>query len=249
MLLDLVMLTVLGCLLEGLATKMSGLVFKAAPSFTFTFLITFIAVMRWNWKGLFIIPLLVGATILGGRYNDLPYLAAIYDWRIYVAGCVALLTLGLNSIFYKKFGTKRVMINIIAVIGLVVLDYALYSIVFKFMYRILCSGNPFVMGSIPFEALHYNADTEEYFTQIDNLCFYVEQTAIYNMFGLVVTFVGIFILRSQGVVNNVVDKLIEDKKAKEEIQNAEKFEIPDALDEEVAENDESKKSSIDSQEN
>ena len=42
--------------------------------------------------------------------------------------------------------------------------------------------------------------------------YYIEQGFIYNLFGLVVCFVGTFIFRSQGIINNAVDKLVDDKK-------------------------------------
>jgi hypothetical protein len=42
--------------------------------------------------------------------------------------------------------------------------------------------------------------------------YYIEQGFIYNLFGLIVCFVGSFIFRSQGIINNAVDKLVDDKK-------------------------------------
>ncbi len=212
MIVDLVMLTIIGCVLEGLATKMSGLVFKACPSFTFSFLIVFIAVVRWHGWGLIIIPLLPIATIVGGQFNDIPYLSAVYGWQIYLSSVIALLPIGLNIIFFKKYGTKKVVLNNFAVIGLLFLGYLLYMLIFNMSYRIMTSGNPIVMGSIPYEAMLYDTEKEEMYSATVNLCYYVERTFIYNLFGLIIAFVGIFILRSQGVVNYVIDKLIDDKK-------------------------------------
>ena len=61
---------------------------------------------------------------------------------------------------------------------------------------------------------HYEGD--EIVTVINdefvNYCYYIEQGFIYNLFGLAVCFVGTFIFRSQGIINNAVDKLVDDKK-------------------------------------
>lgn len=227
MLVDLGMLIFIGCILEGLVTKVSGLVINAAPTITVGMLITFVAVMRWNLKGLLVVPFMVVANYIGGQFNDIEYLAAIYDWKLALASCIALCVVGLNVIFYKKFGTKRVMLNILAVIGLIAMNYILYNEVLRVLYRTFTSGSPLVIGSIPFDALDYDVETESYVERTFNLCLFVQKAGIYNIISLCITGVGIFLLRSQGVVNNVVDKLIEDREIAKEIQNAEHFSVPD----------------------
>lgn len=227
MLIDLGMLIVLGCFLEGFVTKISGFVLKSSPTMTFSLLITFVAVMRWNLKGLVVIPFFVAANWLGGTLNDLPYFAAVYDWKVALASCIAMCTIGLNVIFFKKYGTKKVMLNILAVIGLIIMDYILYTGAFKILYRIFTSGNPFVVASIPFEGSFYNSDLDEMETLTVNLCLYVEQMGVYNIFSLVVAYIGVFVLRSQGVVNNVVDKLVEDREVARQLNEAEHFSVPE----------------------
>lgn len=70
---------------------------------------------------------------------------------------------------------------------------------------------------------------------------------IYNLFGLAVSVIGALILRSQGVVNNVVDKLIEDKQNAEMLKkDAEEFKV-DSL--EAKEAEEESKPAIDSEKN
>ena len=229
MLVDLIILTIIGVITEFLGTKMSGLVLGAAPTFTFSFLVVFVAVMRWNLWGLLIVPFMAGATLLGGSMNSLPYYAAMYDWRVFIATCVSLAVIGINVIFFKKFGTKRVMLNMFAVIGLVFLNYILCNEIFKMTHRLLCTGNPFVSGDLPFTGRFYDEATNEMVSEVVDLCEYIERVSIYNIFGLVVAYVGIFVLRSQGVVNNVVDKLIEDKRIRDEIMAAEHFEVPESI--------------------
>lgn len=227
MLIDLAMLIVIGCILEGFVAKVAGFVLKSSPTMTISFLITFVAIMRWNLKGLVVIPFFVVANYIGGSMNDLPYLAAIYDWKLALASGLSMTVMGINVIFFKKFGTKRVMLNILAVIGLVLLDYILCVGIFKVLYRLLTSGNPFVVDSIPFVGHFYNSTTDELETLTVNLCLYVEQMGVYNVFGLVVAYVGIFVLRSQGVVNNVVDKLVEDREIARQLNEAEHFSVPE----------------------
>lgn len=102
MLTDLLMLAVLGALLEGIATALSGMALQCPPSFTISFLVLFVAIARWNLWGLTIAPILVVGTILGGKNNFYDAMAAMYDWRLYVSALVGLLTLGLNVIIFKK---------------------------------------------------------------------------------------------------------------------------------------------------
>ena len=231
MVIDLLILTVIGFALEAFVTKMAGMVFSAAPTFTFSFLIIFIAVTRWNLWGLILVPILPLATLLGGHFNDLPYLAAVYDWRIYLSCVIAFLFLGLNVILFKKNGTKKTINNTFLLILMVLIDFLLFTGLQIYLYRWMTSGNPFSVGNIPFEAKMHIDGSDEASDVIVNLCSYVEHEFVYNLFGLAITFVGLFVLRSQGVVNNVVDKFIDDKKQAElEKASYEKLNIHDELD-------------------
>lgn len=218
------MLTIIGCLLEGVVTKMSGLVLTAAPTFTFALLIVFVAVARWNLWGLVVIPFLAAANIIGGRFIDLNYLSAMYDWDVsmkscvgvYVSSCLGLATVGLNVIFFKKIGTKKVIHQTGWMLLMVLADYLLYSLVQFLVYRLITSGGLLHMGEITYDYQLMNPDTSLIEVIQMNLCRFGESGILFNLLGLGIVVAGLFILRSQGVVNNVVDKLVEDKKNAEQ---------------------------------
>lgn len=191
---------------------MCGMVLTAAPTFTFGLLITFVAVARWNLWGLTVVPLMAAANLVGGHFNDLLFLAATYDWRIFVSTLLGLLTVGINVIFFKKFGTKKTIHNTMAMIGLVLLNYAMFCAVQFVVYRLLTSGNLLERGVIEYAYKMRDPETQQVNTTILNLCKYGEGSYVYNVLGLVIAVAGLFVLRFQGVVNNVVDKFIEDKK-------------------------------------
>lgn len=211
MLTDLLMLAVLGALLEGIATALSGMALQCPPSFTISFLVLFVAIARWNLWGLTIAPILVVGTILGGKNNFYDAMAAMYDWRLYVSALVGLLTLGLNVIIFKKNGTKKSILNNWLLVVMILCNYVIYNLIQGATYW-LCTRN--VNGQILY-------DTGK---KVINICQWAINGYAYNLMGLAFAFVGVIILRSQGVVNNVIDKLIDDKKNAElqrQIENGE----------------------------
>lgn len=192
------------------------MVLSAAPTFTFSLLIMYVAVARWNLLGLLLAPVLAAANYLGGRYNDILYLGATYDWKLYLSTAIGLMSVGLNVIFFKKFKTKKVVNQTWAAIGLILLDYVVFCLLQFVSYRLLTSGSLMKRGYVEYVYTLYNQEDGGTKTQIMNLCYYGELSSIYNTFGLAVAIIGVMVLRSQGVINNVVDKLIEDKEIAEQ---------------------------------
>ena len=208
---DLIMLTIIGGLLEVFTTKFATVVFNGTPFTCISLLIVFLAVARWNLWGLLTIPLIALTTMLGGMWSEAPYLAQVYDWHMYLATMISLCAVGINVIFYVKFTTKKVMSSIIYILLLVALDYVLVCGIQFVAYRLLCSGTLSEPGMISFTYNHLNEKTGLTEVITDNLCKYGENTAIYNLFGLAILAVGVFILRSQGIVCNVKQRFIDDK--------------------------------------
>ena len=238
---DLFIFTLIGCVLEGITTKMCGFVLNAAPTFTFALLIMFVATARWNLWGLICAPFLAGAAWLGGHFNDVIYFAYMYDWRNFIATTIALLTVGVNVIFYKKLGTKKTLSTVWSVLLLIALDYLLYNLFIIVAYRIITCGNPFSRGVINCEYTMYETiNGVRVGKQVTkNVCEFVEAGIIYNLLGLAITAVGVFVLRSQGVCTNVVDKLVADRKEAElDRIDAETFTIEDVSDDSKASEDE-----------
>ncbi len=187
----------------------------AAPTFTFGMLITFVAIARWNLWGMIVIPFMAAANVVGGMFNDIDYLKAMYTelpWQLFISTVIGFLPMGINVIFYKKFTTKKVLHDSFVMIGLVLLNYGLFCL-FQFLsIRLLTTGSIFEIGEIIVNQPIKNPDTGVMENITHNICVFAQSGYIYNLLGLFITIIGLFILRSQGVVNNVVDKLIDDKK-------------------------------------
>ena len=207
---DLIMLTFIGGLLEVFTTKFATVVFNGTPFMCISLLIVFIAVARWNLWGLLTIPLLALTTMLGGKWSEANYLAMVYDWRMYLSTVLSLCMVGVNVIFFKKSTTKYVASQPLYMILLMLLDYALVCVVQILLYRLFCAGTLAHSGYIEFS---YTKVNENGVSEVikENLCRYGEGTLVYNLFGLVVLFVGGFILRSQGIICNVKQRFIDDK--------------------------------------
>ena len=215
---DLVLLTILGVLLEGITERFASTILSGVPTIAFALFAVFVAVTRWNLWGLLIIPFLALSTWLGGSLGELKYLADAYDWRVFVAEMCGLATVGINVVFYRKHKTKSIISTTWKLILIMLLDYVLYCTVHFVVYRLLSSGSLLHMGELGdvYRVAHSHYEGDEIVTVINdefvNYCYYIEQGFIYNLFGLAVCFVGTFIFRSQGIINNAVDKLVDDKK-------------------------------------
>lgn len=217
MAIDLIVLTVIGCILEGLVSRFIGFALDAAPTITFSLLIVFIAVARWNLFGLLPIPFLVLCTILGGHFSEISYYAAFYDfsnWQLILSMMLGLSAVGLNVIVFRKHRTNKIMQNVWQMLAILVVDYIIYCEVQFVLYRLFTTGGLSGVANIPFAYKTRNASGETV-EEIKNLASYVEYGFMYNLFGLAVGVVGTIVLRSQGALNNAVDKLIDDKKQRE----------------------------------
>ena len=238
MLIDLAMLTVIGCVLEGLVTYMSGLVLNAATTISISLLIVLLALARWNLWGLIPIPFLAAATIIGGRLSPIPYFAHAYEWRAYLSIVVGLSFTGLSVIVFKKKGTKMLKDNLIMIL-FVIANYIIYNLVQLAVYELLYNvfTSPEGWSMITYKS-YANSDAGEVVTA--NVANFMINGFIYNLFGLIVAIVGGIVLRSQEAFGNVAEKLLEDRRLAEEIRkNDDEFSIPD-LDEDEEEKDESK---------
>lgn len=240
MIFDLSTILIVGFVLELLCVKFGTTVFYGTPFICMSFMMVFIAVVRWNLWGLILIPILVVATIIGGRWSEVPYLAAVYNYKIYISVVIGLLIIGLNVILFKIFGTDKVIVSWVRVVGLILIDYLLFSIIQVLVYRLLTSHNITKTGIEIYEFVKKNGDVKEY-----NLCKFGEGGFIYDLFGLAVAIVGILVLRSQGVVCNAKQRSIEDRKNAElDRLDRENFTIEEA----VNTNDDSGEVSLDKSE-
>ena len=115
--------------------------------------------------------------------------------------------------------------------GIMILSYLVYCTVQFVVYRLICSGTLAHSGMKVFE---YNHIDDGILTiKSVNLYRIGEGGFTFNLVGMIVAIVGAIILRSQGVICNVKDKLIDDKKNAELNRiNTENFTIEEACSDE-----------------
>jgi len=210
MALDLLILIVLGSILEGLVTRFSGLPLNGTPTMSISFIIVFVAVTRWNHWGLITVPFLAISTIIGGINGDVDAFRAFYNFNycgleVFLSTMLGLATIEINSIFFKIFGTKKIVKNTLALLGLVILDYVIYNLVQYLTFVMFVK----MIGPNMFVDIKAADGTIK---NTVNLWEFAIKGSLYNLFGLAVCAVLSLILRSQGVVVNVIDKLIDDKR-------------------------------------
>ena len=206
---DLFLLALFGCILEALVTRFGGIML-GTPTITISFLITLIAVIRWNLWGLIIVPLLALATTLGGSFADYGQFRAFYSFgsgynycgtAIFVSTIIGLLSIGFDVILFKKIGTKKIVKSPLALIGIVIADYIIFNVIQLIIFRIMTAHTLLNQATII-----YTGQNGEF-----NLAIWGESGMVRNLLSLAIAVVGILILRSQGVVTNVIDKLVDDK--------------------------------------
>lgn len=207
---DLLTMIVLGCVLEALCVKFGSELFNAVPTATFSLLITFLAVTRWNLWGLIVCPFLALATYYGGSLIQIREFQAAYTWELGVAVFVGLLTVGINVLFFRNGKTAKI-INSTWLMAIPILNYILFIMIQTLVYRLLTSGSLFHMATRMYSYTYVTSENIEKLISV-NLCGYIENTFIYDLFGLAVLYIGIYILRSQGVLCNAIERLIDDKK-------------------------------------
>lgn len=229
---------VIGCLLEGFTVMISGFALNAVVTTIFSLLIVFVATARWNFWGLVLCPILPLATIVGGMNSKVATFAPFYDWRVYVAITASLLVVGLiNTILFKREGVSKIISSPWMMIALEIINYIVFNIVLIGIYY-LCvlpvNGQIIYNYKIVVDGVSKDASV--------NVCNYIRHAYLYNLFSLAIMIIGSVVLRSQGVIVNVHDKLIEDRKNAELIrENTNNFEIPEesATDESSDTNDSS----------
>ncbi len=218
---DLTILTIIGFAIEIFLIKFGASVLIGAPFMGITLLIVFLSVVRWNLWGLITAPIMAGAVWLGGIWIDIPYLRAVYDWRVYISLVIGLMSVGLNVILFKKFGTKKVLNDSWITVLVVVITYAIVCGVQTLIYSLITYPDA--------QNMIYYFNSKNY-----DLRYYGAMGIVYNLLGLVIAVVGSLIFRSQGVLCNAKQKLLDDKKNAELDKEFDKFKIEEsACDEEV----------------
>jgi hypothetical protein len=127
---------------------------------------------------------------------------------------IGLLAIGLNVILFRNHKTNKILKSTWKMLLILVADYIIYCVIQFVFYRLFTTGSLTSVANIPF--IYYTKDESGNSVEnMKNLANYVEYGFMYNLFGLAVGVVGSLVLRSQGALNNAIEKLIDDKKQRE----------------------------------
>lgn len=184
MILDLVILTVIGCIIEavGILACNKMLTCNMIAS-AVSLLMMVVATTRWGWKGLFIAPFLALATIISGRFfNPHDEFKVMYEWKFYISILLSLLSIGVNLIWFKFINYKETFKQVKYVLLLGTIDIIVSQVVLTLVYFAL-------MQQFLFLAF-----------------------LIWNACSYVLLLVGMFILKRQNVLIDVKQSLIEKNK-------------------------------------
>lgn len=108
MLIDLSMLSGIGLILEAVGTYFINYMFVGAyPMTVVSLLITIVALVRWGWKGLLVVPFCALGNFIGGQFlffHDKGF--GVYDWKMLLSVFFGLAALSVNLILFHKFKTN-----------------------------------------------------------------------------------------------------------------------------------------------
>lgn len=138
------MLIVLGTIVEAIAMYViPRLLINAFPFFCVSLLICILAIARWGWKGIPVIPIVSLISVLLGKamcsiggYDEIKDLAKYYDWRVFITNLISfmssLVILPIKKVLKKKEAfSDRLAASVIAAIVIsicVVLQILCYSV-------------------------------------------------------------------------------------------------------------------------
>jgi hypothetical protein len=115
MVIDLAILSIVGAILEGIGTWACFYAFTGSvPTTVFSLLILFIAITRWKWWGIVVIPFLVFGNYIGIasiEINHLNEYISIFNGNYVLSNILGLFSSILAIIFQKMVGTIKFIKN------------------------------------------------------------------------------------------------------------------------------------------
>lgn len=193
---DLIMLGIFSSVLEGVAVWCSFYILAAnVASTVISVLVLYCAIVRWKWWGLTIAPLLALGSFVGGLclgYEDLvSYFPGYIDYftvKTYFSILIGLLSIGLLIfLIFRKKNFQETLKRVPIAIAYGVIAFVLYETFKNISYFLMQGTNQQFMS-----------------------------TVLYDLIGLVIIIVGVFILNRQGYLLNVKQKILDDRKDQEE---------------------------------
>ena len=113
MLIDLGILSFIGLILEGIGTYFINYMYVGAyPSTIFSILITVVALVRWGWKGLVVIPFCAVGMLIGGQFFVFHETEVYkYGWKELLSVILGLSTISFNLVLFKKYKTNNLLLK------------------------------------------------------------------------------------------------------------------------------------------
>ena len=193
MLIDLTILGFVGAVLEGITSYYCFYSFAGhIPTTVVSLLIFFLAVTRWNWWGLILAPVLVFGNLIGALAvdsGDLTNYKVIFDIQYFISNVIALSTTSLVVLVFKKLGTSKVIKSTGLLIATCFGIFAAYEVVRTASYWII--GGRYL--------------------EIFN-------STVFNLLSLIILIIGSLIIRLQGSLTNVKEKMLEDNRERQQRQ-------------------------------
>jgi hypothetical protein len=185
MVIDLTILGLVGAVLEGVGVR-SGFYVLAGntPTTIISLLILFLSIVRWKWYGLAIVPILALGNFIGCLSIDpgkIEDYLVMFDYKYFISVLLGLSTMFVPIILMQKFGTNSIVKSNYKLVGISFLIFVLYELARVLSYWIL--GGRY----------------------IDIL-----NAGFFDLVSLVVLILGSIIIRTQGSMIDVKDKIIAD---------------------------------------
>lgn len=187
MIIDLSILCLISILLETLTTYLVNYMYVGAfPTTVISLLLTFLAIARWGYKGLIVIPFCAVGNLIGGQF--LVFKGVTYDWRVFLSVMLGLASLSINLIPFHRWKTNVVIKNNYALCGMMIGNIVLYELVRGISYSFILRGT----------SVHLLSNAWGY-----------------DVTAMVILFVMGFILKKQGTLYNFKDKIIAEREQAE----------------------------------
>lgn len=196
--LDLIILAVLAFGVELMATfAANAFVHGIRPFPVVGMLLTLVAITRWGWRGIIIIPINALANLIIGRFAivSINY-RDTYDFLSYLVSVISTSSILVAFLWFKNKGQKEIFKDkgtLLLMLGSTIIINLILCVLFSSTYYLIDGTSTLSPKSIGARFLGM---------------------ALYNSFGYVVLILGAFILSSQGVMNDAKQSLIEKKQEK-----------------------------------
>lgn len=195
---DLAMISILAFGIELLTTLCVNMFIPNIRPFPVVgLLLTLVAITRWGWIGIIVIPINTLANFIMGRFA-IPAInyRQSYDWLSFLFTMIATASSMVALIWYKKKGIKKIYkdkITTINMVGTIILTNLIMCVMYSAFGNVISGG---IVSATDFGAR-------------------VLGMLLYNAFGYVILLIGTLLLSRQDVLYDVKTRLIEQKEDRE----------------------------------